>query len=325
MDYDKLREALANRGFDGMQTEDAVQTVFGFEEYLRSNTKDAADKETLVGYSQILIDEGKNTWHNIYSLAIYGRVEKIEALTINALELLDGAEAFANLKKVLHNELGEGEAQKIIEGVDEPKLGQPNEVRPGPMGTVIGRMVENLGQDKTKSLICNCLRDLDDSWYEADKKLFEESGKDIDRFIKARGDRFLAELETLKNEGRLYFTQPITDEVIEFVKANPEIHFGVRDGNYYYDTKIPHQAAKMLSETDPVKRRYHYCHCPWVKESLRDGKSSVPPVFCNCSAGFHKRMWEVVLGHPVECEVLETVLDGGVRCRFRICINIFKH
>jgi hypothetical protein len=239
-------------------------------------------------------------------------------LTINALELLDGAEAFGNLRKKLAFELGEAEAGKYFDGIREPALGEPNEARPGPMGKVIGRLEESLGTEKTAGLICNCLRDLDDSWYEEPKRLFEECGGDIDRFIKARGDRFLGELVAIKNEGRLYFTQPITDEVIEFVKANPEIHYGVRDGDFFYDTKIPHQAARMLSETDPAKRRYHYCHCPWVKESLKDGKSSVPPVFCNCSAGFHKRMWEVVLGHPVKCEVLESVLKGDDRCRFRI-------
>lgn len=321
MDCEILRKALASRGFDENQTQEALETVDGFESYLKSGHFQPDNKTALETYCSRLIETGKNTWHNIYSLAIYGRLFGIEPLAINALELLDGAEAFGNLKTKLHNNLGNDLAGKILEGVDEPKLGQPNEVRPKPMGTVIGRMVENLGQDKTKSMLCNCLRDLDDSWYEADKKLFEECEKNIDRFIKARGDRFLAELETLKNEGKLYFTQPVTDEVIEFVKANPEIHYGVRDGNYYYDTKIPHQAAKMLKETDPVKRRYHYCHCPWVKESLADGKSSVPPVFCNCSAGFHKRMWEVVLGHPVECEVLETVLSGGDRCRFRVSIG----
>jgi hypothetical protein len=320
MDYDRLRESLAKRGFDETQTEKAIETVYSFEEYLKSDSKKADDKDTLIQYCQRLIGESENTWHNIYSLALYGRLAGIEPLTINALELIDGAEAFGNLKVKLESELGETEARKYFDGVREPLLGESNSVRPEPMGTVIGRMVENLGQDRTKSMICNCLRDLDDSWYEADKKLFEECGKDIDKFIKARGDRFLAELETMKNEGRLYFTQPITDEVIEFVKTNPEIHYGVRDGNHYYDTKIPHQAAKMLAETDPVKRRYHYCHCPWVKESLKDGKSSVPPVFCNCSAGFHKRMWEVLLGHPVECEVLDTVLSGGDRCRFRVLL-----
>ena len=31
MDYDKLREALAKRGFDETQTEKAIETVYGFD------------------------------------------------------------------------------------------------------------------------------------------------------------------------------------------------------------------------------------------------------------------------------------------------------
>jgi predicted hydrocarbon binding protein len=40
--------------------------------------------------------------------------------------------------------------------------------------------------------------------------------------------------------------------------------------------------------------------------------------FCNCSAGFHKKPFEVAFGQPVKVEVLESVLLGGERCRFAI-------
>lgn len=321
MDFDKLRETLEKRGYDSDQIECAVETVKGFESFLKSGNKNPDDKQALAQYCKTLVDNGKNTWFNLSSLATYGRLLGSTELTVNVIEMLDGAEAIWNLRDVLDKNLGTTEADKYFENVRMLEIGESNEARPAEMGKIISRMQDNLGQEKTASLICNCLRNLEDSWYAEELKLFEECGRDIPKFIKAKGDHFLADLEAMKNEGRLYFSQPITDEVIEFVKANPEIHYGVLDGNYYYDMKIPHQAAKMLSETDPIKRRYHYCHCPWVKESLKEGKSSVPPVFCNCSAGFHKRMWEVLLGHPVKCEVLESVLKGDDRCRFRVSIG----
>ncbi|MCE5177471.1 MAG: hypothetical protein ABFD23_06425 [Caldisericales bacterium] len=321
MEENILREKLSRRGFDENKIGQALETIAGFEEYLKTAALDPSDKNALTDYCSGLIRQNKNNWYNIFALAVYGKSIGCENLTINALELLDGSEALWNLRDKLDEAFGETAASKYYEGVRFPELGEPNEVRPEAMGTVIGRVESNLGQGKTASLIGGCLRNIKDSWYEEDIKLFDECGKDIDKFIKTRGDRFLSELETLKNEGNLYFTQPITDEVIEFVKSNPEIHYGVRDGNIFYDTKIPHQAAKMLSESDPVKRRYHYCHCPWVKESLANGKSPVPPVFCNCSAGFHKRMWEVILGKPVKCEVLESVLKGDDRCRFKIDLS----
>ena len=305
-------------GYSDIEANNAISTIQGFEEFLKINDANSDYKILLEKYCKTLIDSHQNDFQSIRALAIYGRLTGSQGLVVNALEMLDGSEALGNLYDLISNQLGENVAEKYFENVRLPELGESNEVRPKEMAKVIEKMQENLSQEKTAEMIGNCLRDLDDSWYAADKKLFEDCGRDIPKFIQARGDRFLKELETLKNENKLYFTQPITDEVIEFVKANPEIHYGVLDGNSYYEMKIPHQTAKMLAETDPVKRRYHYCHCPWVKESLREGKSEVPAVFCNCSAGFHKRMWEVVLGHAVKCEVLESVLKGDERCRFRI-------
>lgn len=67
----------------------------------------------------------------------------------------------------------------------------------------------------------------------------------------------------------------------------------------------------------PLERGY-YCHCPWVKESLRDDTVRVPPVFCNCSAGFHKKPYEVIFGRTLRAEVLECVLAGDPWCKFAI-------
>ena len=71
-------------------------------------------------------------------------------------------------------------------------------------------------------------------------------------------------------------------------------------------------------EEDPQKKRYLACHCPWARESLNREDVDVPPVFCNCSAGFHKKYWEVVLDQPLKAEVIETVLSGAEVCRFAI-------
>jgi hypothetical protein len=61
-----------------------------------------------------------------------------------------------------------------------------------------------------------------------------------------------------------------------------------------------------------------YCHCPWARESLRQAEGPVPAAFCRCSAGYHKKPWEVIFGQPLEADVLESVLQGDLRCRFAI-------
>jgi len=65
-------------------------------------------------------------------------------------------------------------------------------------------------------------------------------------------------------------------------------------------------------------KRYYYCHCPWVRESLKGNDIAISPTFCHCSAGFHKKVWDVIFDQPLEAEVVETVLRGDAWCKIAI-------
>jgi hypothetical protein len=106
--------------------------------------------------------------------------------------------------------------------------------------------------------------------------------------------------------------------VIDFVERTPEIRQGVREGNVLYEVKIPYMTVEYLAETDERLKRYYYCHCPWVRESLNEGDVSVSPTFCLCSAGFHKKSWEVIFEQPLRAEIVETVLKGDPWCKIAI-------
>jgi hypothetical protein len=94
--------------------------------------------------------------------------------------------------------------------------------------------------------------------------------------------------------------------------------FAGRSEPLVVEVKIPHETKEWLAATDDGERRYRACHCPWVKESFRQDDVEVPASFCSCSAGFHKRFWEVVLDQPLEAEILESVLAGDDRCAIAI-------
>jgi len=185
------------------------------------------------------------------------------------------------------------------------------------MKQVVERLETAVGHARCASLIGRGLRDLPDEGYAEEQRRFEEAGG-IDEYLRHKGDRFVAELQGIRDQGTLYFSQPITDEVIAYVEAHPEIRQGVRVGNVLYEAKIPYMAREYLEETDPELRAYYYCHCPWARESLRQGEAKVPTAFCNCSAAFHKKPYEVIFGRKLEAEVLETVLAGDPWCRFAV-------
>jgi len=121
-------------------------------------------------------------------------------------------------------------------------------------------------------------------------------------------------------ENRIWFEQQITEPVVEFVRKNQEILSGVREGDKIYVTKIPYDPDRFLRERDPQKKRYYACHCPLARESLRSGPSDIPTLWCTCSAGFEKVMFDAIFGEPAEAEVLETVLSGSDLCRFSVTI-----
>jgi hypothetical protein len=59
------------------------------------------------------------------------------------------------------------------------------------------------------------------------------------------------------------------------------------------------------------------CLCP-MAEAQKAGEFS--PTFCFCSLGYVQEMHERILGRPVAVELVDSVLKGGRRCKFRMTV-----
>ena len=59
------------------------------------------------------------------------------------------------------------------------------------------------------------------------------------------------------------------------------------------------------------------CLCP-TAEAQKAGAFS--PTYCLCSLGYVKEMHERILGRPVAVELVDSVLRGGKRCKFRMTV-----
>lgn len=319
MDEAGFEQFLAERKLSREEIEQSLRLIRKFEAFLaaRGTAPTNLTKEDVHAFSNTLRQEQMNIVEHYYALIRYGRFIKNQTLYACAAELVDGVEAFDNLYTKLGEQYGAAIRDEIFQGIELPELGSANENKPGMTRVVMERMERVLGRERSKQILENCLRTLEDAYYLADRQKYLEC-RDVDEFLERKGNDYITFLKSLMDEGLLYFTQEITPEVIAFVESQPEIRQGVREGNILYEMKIPYQTKQFLAETDEQKQRYYYCHCPWVREALRTGRADISPLFCNCSAGFHKRYWEVVLGQPLKAEVLETVLQGDARCRFAI-------
>jgi len=317
MNQEAFRHFLEGRKTSAEQIEAYIAVAEEFEAFVHRTGQGKPTAADVRAFSARLIAEQRNTWDNYLAVLRYGSFIQNNAVLVAALELLDGAEAMEVLYEKMGQELGEPKRDEIWQGIPLPPLGTPTTELPRTTRAVMERLEAAVGPETIERLLSDCLRHLDPSWYLPEREKYLQCGS-LDAYLELKGQEFIAELERLQREGKLFFTQEITPEVIEYVRSHPEVEGGVRVGNILYHVKIPHMAKEYLAETDEAMKRYYYCHCPWAKESLRPGEVPVPASFCHCSAGFVKKPWEAVFGQPLEVDIVESVLRGDLQCKFAI-------
>lgn len=89
----------------------------------------------------------------------------------------------------------------------------------------------------------------------------------------------------------------------------------VKDGSYQCEGNVIYFQYMSAAETG-LPSDEGACLCTLV-ETKPEGLSGT---YCHCSVGYVKEMHEQYLGRPVEVELIESVLRGGKRCRFKITV-----
>ena len=319
MDKAGYRTYLEQANVDGERLEKMLTAVEAFETFTQDQgqTLETAGEETVHAFANQLIEEGRNERLSFVALYYYGVFTKNNTFLVPVLELLDGFEILPNFHKAVAAELGEEARDAIFEGVELPAMGTPPVEWMKTMAAVFPRLEAAADHQAVLRILDSGLRDLRDEYYADTKKRFEES-ESLDAFLEDRGKRHLETLRKHRDEGTPYFTQMITDEVIEFVEAHPEIGRGVRQGNTIIEVKIPHMSPEYLAATEPRMKQYHVCHCPCVKESILRDDIKMSPTVCSFCPSFNKKPWEVIFGQRLEAEVLESALRGDLWCKFAI-------
>jgi len=312
---------LEKRKLSPEAIESSLAALRDFNEFLgkRSKTIESANRKDFYDYSAQMIAAGKNTPENYISILRYGYFRRRKELIIVGMEVLDGSEVLENLSERLTHEFGKELRDFVFSDTKLPPLGVNPTEKPEYTKKLIERLEQKIGADACAKFLNRGLRDRYEESRKPDREKFLRS-KDIDEFLQLKRQGLVAELEKHHKEGTLFFTQEITKEVLEFVKSNPYIESGVREGDRMIIEKIPHMAREYLAETDAQRKRYYYCHCPWVKEAFKDSDKPLSPVFCNCSAGFYRAYWEIVFDRPVRVDVLASLLKGDPVCKFAVYI-----
>lgn len=321
LNADEFRKRLEARGLSRKDVDFSVDAVEEFEGHLRKRGTSVVSMSLgdLREYVSLLIRQGKNSQERLLALArclaFVGKNDEFVYLvgTFGASNVLpDIGERLASIA-------GEKVRRKVFEGFELPPLGSSQNEYPPLTEMIVGRMEAELPYKTCREVLTWNYHKVPAAAFKDAKERFEKAAT-IDEYLQGEHKELVKELEACMKEGRVWYEQQITPEVLEFVKANQEICTGIRKGDKIYVTKIPYAPPQFLAETDPVMKRYYACHCPLVRMSLREGKSRIPSTFCYCSAGFEKVKFEAVFGELVEVELLESPLKGNMRCRFAIKI-----
>ncbi len=316
MDREGFKELLERRKLSDEMIEASILIAERFDKYLVAANETSG--ETIAWqFSQMLIEEGQNTYENLLALLRYGLFIKNNDIYVAFLELLDGAEAQPNLYKKVGELFGETVRDEVFGGIGISPLGVSPPQKPFDMFPVIDRLVSKVGYAAVEQLLSACLRDLPDEYFIGEREKYHKA-KDIDTYLRDKHKSFVEELQKCMQEGKLFYSQEITDEVLKYVEAHPEFECGERKGNIIYITKIPYNTKNFLAETNPTMKRFYACHCPWARQAIKNSNIQLNPVFCNCSGGFSKKPWEVIYGQTLQVDLLESALKGDYRCRFAV-------
>lgn len=215
-------------------------------------------------------------------------------------------------------ELGEGFWNRLTEGLTLPDIDREAGCGCRNMVRFLERLEHMAEPETVKKILCQVRHGLtpDNGGWAREK--FLELG-DLDAFLKYHLENEMASFEKMNAEGKDFFGQEITDEVLEFLREHPSMLAPVREGNKLRCMAFPGNMREYLRAETPEQKRYYACHCPFARESILAGES-VSPTLCNCSLGHVMNFAEGFLGRALEGRVVRSALGGGLLCEYEISL-----
>ncbi len=317
----EFREYCRGRGLGEDDAESAVAAVLEYEGHLeaRGASLESMDVDDVKEYVSLLISEGRNSMDRLLAIARYCYIAKKDDAYIYFTQIIGGRTVLPSISERLAQIAGEEKRDVVFEGVEAPPLGAPPEQFPRVTGLLMERLESELDQETRRKVLAGNHHRVPVEAFAKHKEWYREA-ESLDQYLKKVHDGAVAELERYLEEGKIWYEQEITPEVVKHVRGNQEVLSGVRRGDRIYMTKFPYAPGDYLKETDPLMKKYYMCHCPLARASILTGETEVSPEWCYCSGGFGKQKFDVVFEEETEVEVLETVLGGDPQCRFSVKI-----
>jgi hypothetical protein len=315
----EYRERCRVRGLDAAAVDAAVAAVKALE----TDAMDSGGTPGSITLARVerhvasLTSRGEADPSTIVALARYFVVAGVDAIAIRLLAYLSPVGVLPAMAERLRVLEGEAVRDRVMASVAIPAPGSPPEAYPPSTAAFVRALEEELGEARARQVLMWNVHGVPVEAFVEERERYLAAASVAD-WLAGFHERQVAVLARHAADGTLWYEQKITPRVVDFVRGNPEILSGVRDGDRILVTKIPYDPDRFLLTDDPVEKRRLACHCPLAASSISATGAGVPAIWCACSAGYEKFLFDVVFGEETEAEVLESVLAGDGRCRFSI-------
>lgn len=314
----QYRELLASRGLSAEVIEKAIDRCNEYLEFLESNNVklEESSVDDVKKYVKQLMDSGNNTLDRIDAICMFTNILGYLDQYLYLAQMVGGSPLYQSYLNRTIETAGEEAAERVFGSIQLPPVGSTAEEFPTYTHAMMKQMTKELSKEDRIKILAGNHHNRSPQSFEVKKKLYDES-KDLDEFLRRDHERVIKLLEQHMREGRLWYRKMVTQEFLDYIKSDQERLSAQRIGDKLYIKQIPYEFEEYQTETNPQKKRYHFCHCHLARKSIPED-NPVPSEFCHCSGGYLKQPYDHIFGQELEVEVLQSAMAGDDECRFAV-------
>lgn len=301
----------------------SLHTILSFEQFIGKDIEDTSVSD-IQQFMDYLIDTKANRYNNVIHIARYYYYADMKEHYIHMTKYFNSLGVLEHIIDRIQLYEPNSIKDNIFTEFELPPFGTSSTDLPSHTKRFMDILYKHISKESCNQILAGNNHQIPASSFDEEKKFYEQAST-FAEYLKDRHERKVAELQSYYDKNQIWFEQIITEDVIDFVRNNPEVLSGVIENDKLYITKIPYDINNFLTAENDILKRYYACHCSFVRENIKDQKEDIPREWCYCSGGYAKFPFETILGQNLNITLLTTPLDGNNLCRFEVDLNDIEY
>lgn len=323
MRKNELKLWYENNHIAANKCDEAIVFLTEIEDFLTDKNHfnlDDVNQEVLDEMIKYIVDTKQNTVAHFITLMRYYKMINHHENFIRLTQYTGGYGVVESILNKLTRVTGKSFKEAVLNEMEIPVLG----TSPTEMIHFTKRFItwleSHLDEEKLRLVLSDNHHQIPRESFIEEKVLYEASPT-LETYLKELHDRKVKELQSFYDQGKVWYEQEITPEVINYVKTNQEIMSAVLNDDALYITKIPYDTKKFLDAKTIEDHNYYLCHCPFARESIKTKDHAISSNWCYCSGGFSKLPFDVIFDQDLKIELISSALHKDNACRFKIDLS----